>query len=175
MRCFWVWYQTTWLATESPISVLKWWSLKKQKSFTISPSLNLCLIWTRAVWNSCLAFSGLISYFPACVLNRGWIPAGKFGAIGRRGGWESALSSHPSHEYISSLQVVDEMPRSRRKLECCHFFFILFLCPGKVHLTLIGVRLAFSSSSLEQKLFLPLLCLRRWSCVSSWLGCNGAF
>lgn len=48
---------------------------------------------------------------------------GKVGAIRRRGGWESTLSSCPSHEYISSLRVVDEMLHGCRKLECCCFFF----------------------------------------------------
>lgn len=33
--------------------------------------------------------------------------------------------------------------------------FISFLCPGRVHLTVIGDRFVFSSSSLEQKLSLP--------------------
>lgn len=33
--------------------------------------------------------------------------------------------------------------------------FISFLCPGRVHVTVIDDRFVFSSSSLEQKLSLP--------------------
>lgn len=33
--------------------------------------------------------------------------------------------------------------------------FISFLCPGRVHLTVVGDRFVFSSSSLQQKLSLP--------------------
>lgn len=48
--------------------------------------------------------------------------------------------------------------------------FISFLCPGRVHLTVIGHSFVFSSSSLEQKLFLPLLlAAKSWFQGPWWL------